>query len=109
MSKEEKNILEDYLKKKKEGLPAAICFSKSFLSFSEDRDVANSFLQKHLFESSGNDELLNIIFILQKNDNFSNESLTTFINLSDIAVYEYEKEVLFLPFSAFEIKNIKKS
>ena len=108
MSKEEKNILEDYLKKKKEGLPAAICFSKSFLSFSEDRDVANSFLQKHLFESSGNDELLNIIFILQKNDNFSNESLTTFINLSDIAVYEYEKEVLFLPFSAFEIKNIKK-
>ena len=108
MSKEEKNILEDYLKKKKEGLPAAICFSRAFLSFSENRDVANFFLKKHLLESSGNDELLNIIFILQKNDNFSNESLTTFINLSDIAVYEYEKEVLFLPFSAFEIKNIKK-
>lgn len=37
MSKSEKIKLDDYLGKKKEGLPAAICFSKAFLSFSEDR------------------------------------------------------------------------
>ena len=110
MSKSEKKKLEDYLEKKKEGLPAAICFSKSFLSFSEERRVAEAFLLKHYLEDSDNDEFLNIIYILEKKDNISNESLNTFINLFDtgIAKMKNEKEVLFLPFSAFEIEKIKK-
>ena len=107
MSKSEKNKLEEYLAKRKEGLPAAICFSKAFLSFSEDRQVAEAFLLKHYLEDSDNDDFLNIIYILEKKDNISNESLNTFINLSDIAKMGNEKEVLFLPFSAFEIENIK--
>jgi len=107
MSKSEKEKLNDYLAKKKEGLPAAICFSKSFLSFSEERKVAEAFFLKHCLEHPENDEYLNIIYILEKKDNISNESLNTFINLSDIAKMTNEKEVLFLPFSAFEIENIK--
>ena len=107
MSKSEKIKLDDYLGKKKEGLPAAICFSKAFLSFSEDRQVAEAFLLKHYLEDPKNDELLNIIYILEKKDNISNESLNTFINLSDIAKMKNELEVLFLPFSAFEIEDIK--
>lgn len=107
MSKSEKKKLDEYLKKKKEGLPAAICFSKAFLSFSEDRQVAEGFFLKHLLENPQNDEFYNIIYILEKKDNISNESLNTFINLSDIAKMKNEKEVLFLPFSAFEIEKIK--
>ena len=107
MTKSEKNKIEDYLKEKKEGLPAAICFSKAFLSFSENREVAEAFLQNHYLVDSANDDLLKIIYILEKKDNISVKSLNTFINLSDISKMKYEEEVLFLPFSAFEIENIK--
>ena len=107
MSKSEKKKLEDYLEKKKEGLPAAICFSKAFLSFSENKKVAKAFLLNHYLQDSENEELLNIIFTLKKKDNISNESLNTFINLSDISKMKNEQEVLFLPFSAFEIEKIK--
>ena len=107
MSKTEKSKLEDYLKKKKEGLPAAICFSKSFLSFSENREVAEVFLKARSIEIDDNDELLKIIFILQKNDKIVNESLRTYINLFDIAKIQGEREILFLPFSAFEIQSIE--
>ena len=107
MSKSEKNRLEEYLFKKKEGIPAAICFSKAFLSFSEDREVAEYFLIKHRLENKGNNDLISVIFILQKNEDISNDSLRTFINLSNFAQFKKEKEVLFLPFSAFEINAIK--
>ena len=106
MSKQEKKKLDDYLQKKKEGLPAAICFSKAFLSFSEERDVAEVFLKYRNMQHNDDNDLLNIIYILKKNDNVENESLRTFISLLDIAKMENEKEVLFLPFSAFEIINI---
>ena len=106
MSKSEKNKLDEYLKKKKEGLPAAICFSKAFLSFSEDKGVANVFFTARNMENEINDDLINIIFILKKNDNNSDESLRTYINISDVAKMGNEREVLFLPFSAFEIKKI---
>ena len=107
MSKTEKSKLEDYLNKKKEGLPAAICFSKSFLSFSENREVAEVFLKARTIENDDNEDLLKIIFILQKNDNITNESLRTYINLFDIAKIQGEREILFLPFSAFEIQSIE--
>ena len=105
MSKEEKKRLEEYLRKKKEGVPAAICFSRAFLSFSEDKAVAYEFLKYH----HSNNELLNIIFILKKNEKIYNESLTSFIDLSEVTAIKDEKEVLFLPFSAFEIESIKET
>ena len=124
----EKTLIDEYLSKKKEGLPGAICFSRSFLSFSKERKVAEDFLIDNNTPEKKNDELLNIIFILQKkenndeknnekneNENGKNEnntcqeSLFTFIDLSVISKIDKEKEVLFLPFSAFEIKDtIKK-
>ena len=103
MSRTEMNKLDEYLKKKKEGLPAAICFSKAFLSFSEKMGIAYDFFR---IQPSKKDDLLNIIFILNKNENYSNESLQTFINLSFLSPLQSEKEILFLPFSAFEIQNI---
>jgi len=106
MSKTEKSKLDDNLKKKKEGLPAVICFSKAFLSFSQNREVAEVFLKARLLENNNKDELLNIIFILKKNDSIANESLRTYINLSNLAKLKGEQEVLFLPFSAFEIQSI---
>ena len=131
MTLSEKKLIDEYLSKKKEGLPGAICFSRSFLSFSKERKVADDFMKKYNTpeNKNKNDELLNIIFILQKKENNdeknkgknkneneknengknennnSEESLFTFIDLSVISAINKEKEVLFLPFSAFEIKD----
>ena len=106
ISKSEKILLDEYLNKKKEGLPGAICFSKAFLSFSENRRTAEAFLKERYLENSNNKDLLNILFILRKNENITKESLYTYINLSDIAKIK-EYEILFLPFSPFEIESIK--
>ena len=106
ISKSEKNKLDDYLRKKKEGLPAAICFSKAFLSFTETREVAEMFLKYRNLENSENNDLINVIFVLEKDEIIENESLRTYINLYEISKMGNEKEILFLPFSAFEINSI---
>ena len=92
----------DYLNKKINGLSCAIVFSKSFLSFSKERIVAESFLL-------GDDEInkSKVLFILEKDDNI-NYDLSTHEDLENISFYPNEKEVLFLPFSSFEIKEVTK-
>ena len=44
-------------------------------------------------------------FILDKSPNI-NENLSTHIDIIDISAYNNEKEILFLPFSSFEIVDI---
>ena len=46
------------------------------------------------------------MFILEKNDNIE-YNLATHGDIENISFYPEEKEVLFFPFSSFEIKNIK--
>ena len=96
-------IIENYLNKKLDGLPCAIVFSKTFLSFSKDKKIAEEFFGKE----EENDELNNILFILEK-DNNMDYSLATHADIENISIYPKEKEVLFFPFSSFEIKGIKK-
>jgi hypothetical protein len=81
-----------YLNKKKPNLPGVIVFSKSFLSFSKDINIANQFLS-------------NVIYVLEKDDNM-NYNLSTHADIENISFYKKEKEVLFFPFSSFEIKEI---
>jgi hypothetical protein len=81
-----------YLNKKKPNLPGAIVFSKSFLSFSKDINIANQFLS-------------NVLYVLEKDDNM-NYNLSTHTDIENISFYKKEKEVLFFPFSSFEIKEI---
>ena len=97
-------LIKKYLNKKKEGIPASICFSKAFLSFSTDMKVALGFLKNK--PKNENQQLFPILFILKKKDNFE-QSLSTYINLENITYYKKEKEILFLPFSSFEIISIE--
>lgn len=92
--------LKDYIKNKKEGLPAAIVFSKSFLSFSKERKIAFRFLKNK------KDGCSRALFIVNK-DKDLDYSLATHADIEEISDYQYEKEVLFFPFSSFEIKDIK--
>jgi len=93
--------IKKYLNNKIENLPGAIIFSKSFLSFSKDEKVAKYFLN---LNENKNKEFSKVLFILEKDENIDN-SLSTHADIEELSYFD-EKEVLFFPFSSFEIKNI---
>ena len=101
ISKKEIDLIKDYLGKKIYNLPGAIVFSRSFLSFSKKKEIAKGFYDQ---ENTDNN-LVKTILILEKDDNV-NYSLSTHADLESLSFYEQEKEVLFFPFSTFEIKGI---
>ena len=97
------NLLKKYLKNKIAGLPGAIVFSKVFLSFTKVKVIAEKFLNS----VKKNDNLSKVLFILEKDANLD-YSLSTHSDLEKVSFYPDEKEVLFFPFSSFEIKEINK-
>ena len=92
ISPEEIKKIKEYLNNKKPNLPGAIVFSKSFLSFTKDPEVAKYHTK-------------NVLYILEKYDNME-YNISTHSDIEEISFYEKEKEVLFFPFSGFEIKEI---
>ena len=101
LSNDEITTIKTFLKKKIDNLPGLITFSKTFLSFSKDVNVAKEFLEKKTF-----DNLSKVFFILEKDNNID-YSLSTHADIENISFYPDEKEVLFFPFSSFEVKDIK--
>ena len=90
--------------KNKINLGQKIFFSKTFLSFVADYIIA----EKFSLRLNSNDEFVNVFFILENNANLSND-LLTYSNTDNVSYFPDEKEILFFPFSSFEIKEIKKS
>ena len=101
LSNDEIDRIKKYQRDKKKDLPSCIVFSKSFLSFSKDINVAKIFLRA----SKKTEKLSKVLFILENADEIS-YNLSTHGNIEKISVHPDEKEVLFYPFSSFEIKNI---
>ena len=108
---EQKEIdkIEEYLNKKKQGIPGANLFSKSFLSFSEEEHTPNALYEDYKKDKANNENknLVPVFFHLIKKEDIK-KSLYTHINISNISKYENEKEVLFLPFTSFEILSVNK-
>jgi hypothetical protein len=102
--KDEINKIKTYMTKKIEGLPSAIVFCKSFLSFSKDRVQAEKFYEDGKLKNN----LSKVLFILEKDNNVG-YNLSTHGDIEKISFYPKEKEVLFFPFSSFEIKAIKEN
>ena len=98
--------IKEYLKKRKSGIPASIIFSKAFLSFSEVEEVANGFYQNYKNNKSNYEKnnLVPVFFHLIKKEDIK-ESLYSHIKIDNISFYPTEKEILFLPFTCFEILN----
>jgi len=80
-----------------------IITSKTFMSFTKDKKIADLFLDKEINKKS---ELKNVYYVLEKEDNNSYD-LSTHADLGDLSVYKNEKEVLFFPFSSFLLKTIE--
>ena len=103
ISNNEISIINTNMNKKIEGLPGVIAFSKSFLSFSKEKEIAERFLKS----INENKNLSKVLFIVEKDDNLG-YNLSTHGDIEKISYFTKEKEVLFFPFSAFEIKSINK-
>ena len=101
ISKLEIEKIQDNIKNKIENLPGLIAFSKPFLSFTKEREVATRFISPNY-----NNNLTNVLFVLEK-DNDVGYNLSTHCDLENLSYFPGEKEVLFFPFSSFEIKDIK--
>ena len=101
ISNDEINAIKNYLNDKIPNLPASIVFSKSFLSFSKEKSIA----LKYLKYKNKNDNLSKVLYVLDKDDNID-YSLATHSDIEKISYYPKEREVLFYPFSSFEIKDI---
>ena len=104
ISNNEIEKIKEYISRRIDGLPCAIVFSRSFLSFSKVKNVADYFLS-----AENNDKTLSkVLFILEKDDNIG-YNLSTHGDIEKISFIPNEKEVLFFPFSSFEIKDIKET
>ena len=99
------NLLNDKNKNNKndEKINASLYFSKTFLSFSKSIDVAEGFLGEE------NNESFPVLFEIEglnEKDMENNDFFISNIDLKNISEYN-EGEVLFLPFSCFEIISIE--
>ena len=104
ISHKEIEDIKKYMKDKIQGLPSSSVFSKSFLSFSKDKTVANEFLS----HDNDNINLCKVLFVLEKDDNIE-YNLSTHADIEKLSFFPGEREVLFFPFSSFEIKDIKET
>ena len=104
ISNDELTKIQNYLNNKLEDLPGAIVFSRSFLSFSQDIKAAKIFL----FQGKNVENFSRVLYILEK-DYDLDYSLSTHSDISKCSDFEAEKEVLFFPFSSFEIQEVKKT
>ena len=97
-------------KEKKQDLPHGIVFSKCFLSFTKEKDNALEFLEhekKNQYDIDNKSDYNLVFFELETDSNFKKE-LSTHADIENFSDYD-EKEVLFFPFSCFEIKSINEN
>ena len=102
ISNEELEKIKNNLNKKVKNLPSSIAFSKAFLSFSKKREVAINFFEKGKKKKN----FSKVMYILEKDDNIG-FNLSTHGDIEKISYFPNEREVLFFPFSSFEVKGIK--
>ncbi len=88
---------------KNENYPNLICYTKSFFSTSLDKEVAFHFMKNKIPYLSKKESLvLYTIISFSKLD----KNIVTNANLSEFSEFD-EKEILFFPFSSFEINSIE--
>ena len=102
ISNEELKNIKSSLNKNIKNLPPVIAFSKLFLSFSKNKERAEKFYNdaKKAPNSS------KVLYIVEKDD-FIGYNLSTHGDIEKISFFQKEEEVLFFPFSSFEIKEVK--
>ena len=88
---------------KNDNLPKVIYYFKSFKSFSKNKEMAKRFIKKAENGSIG------LLFILEKYDEELEEEFISNIEIKEFSEFPNEDEVLFFPFSSFEVNKIEDS
>ena len=94
------NLIKSNLQNKNKDFPSFIIFSKCFMSFTKNKESTQKILSKNIFNK------VPVLFELEKN-NLINKNLNTHFDSENISYIVNDRTVLFLPFSSFEIKEIK--
>ena len=99
----EVNYIKESLINKKENIPGCICYNKFILSTSLNEETAKQLLSN----KEPNEDEIRALFMINKGDEFDLNDLD---NASNMDIQEYsvfdEQEIIFLPFSCFEITEI---
>ena len=96
-----KEVEEMLSTKKNDYLPSYICFSKSFLSTSLKKEVAFKFMKSKPPGPNQN----YVLYEIEKGNDIDCENASN-SDIQEFSVYD-EKEILFFPFSSFEVGEIK--
>ena len=97
--------IKEHKQKKNNDFSTTIVFSKVFLSFSKNKDQALEFIPTN--KPINTSKVSKVLFVLEK-DPTIDFSLSTHADIESISNSPNEEEVLFFPFSSFEIKSIQK-
>jgi len=106
ISNEEVKKIKSYLNKKINNLPGAIVFSKSFLSFSKEREIAESYLNGE----NKNKILSKVLYILEKDDNIG-YNLSTHGDIEKISyfpndhIFQMKEKYYFFLFHLLKLKK----
>ena len=94
--------MKDNLNKKIKGFSKVILFSKSFLFFTKNENKA----KEHINIKEKDKNSTKVLFVLERDENLD-YIISTHADLKKIDYYHEGENVLFFPFSSFEIKEIK--
>ena len=102
ISKEEIDSIQKFLSSKKEGLPGCYTYNTGCISTYFNENLIDIFMDKITLEKN---EFYSL-FEIEYNDKIKDEKIPN-VNLKEYS-YSGENEVLFLPYSSFEVLNIEK-
>ena len=90
-------------------IPVALIYSKAFMSFSLDINVAMGFMKR----KKPSEIEVRVLYILRTDETNDKEKVlmnknATNADLTDISYFENEKEILLFPFSVYEINDVQK-
>ena len=94
--------LKEALNSKRKDLPECICYNKAFLSSSLDEEVARGFMIK----KKPKENEIRVLYIFEKVEKLDEENATN-ADIWELSYYKKEREILFFPFSCFEISDVK--
>ena len=106
ISNEEFDQINEFLTNKSPNLPGAYCFSKIFLSFSLNRDCAFQLMKQNKDNKKNNEKL--VLFEISSGNNMDAKCISN-ANICEYSFFPERKEVLFFPYSCFEVVSVKDS
>lgn len=102
ITKDELKYINNSLVNKKENLPGCICYNKSYFSTSKDKDVALSYI----IDAPLDNNKVQVLYRIQPVNDLYKDNATN-VDIEEFSYFNQEKEILFFPFSCFEITSIE--